>query len=387
MPTIHLETASSAYNITVGPDLLGSLSRRLRSLHLPRSSRFFVVTSPEIWKLWSAPVLASFQPANMPGVLLIPPGESSKRLTTLETLADQLALAHADRDTVLLALGGGVVGDLTGFLAAVYMRGIRCVQLPTTLLAQVDSSVGGKTGVNLAMGKNLLGSFHQPLAVFADTATLSTLPPRELRAGMQEAIKSAIIRDTALFRLLERDADTLLGSPSPRQSAALVRVVTASVRVKAALVAADERESGPRMLLNLGHTLGHAIETATHYRALLHGEAVAWGMIAAIHLARARGVLPPATADRMERLILRFGPLPHFRTTAEQLVALSASDKKHRGGVLSFVLPVAIGEAQIVRDVTSQELLAAATSMLARMRSEPLNRSTTSAPPRTRVTS
>ncbi len=365
MPTIQLETAHDRYSITIADGLLGTLASRLRALGLPRTARVVVITSPEIARLWSATVLSSFSPESAPTILLLPPGEQHKRLGTIERLAGELASAHAGRDTVLLALGGGVIGDVTGFLAAIYMRGIPYIQLPTTLLAQVDSAVGGKTGVNLAQGKNLVGSFHQPLAVFADTATLRTLPLRELRAGMQEAVKAGLLGDARLFRLIETHGPTLL---DPANLATLTRVVAASVRVKAAIVAADERESGSRMLLNLGHTLGHAIETATRYRVLLHGEAVAWGMIAAVHLANARGVLTASTADSIEHVILAFGPLPRFRATAEQLVALAASDKKVRAGILSFVLPVAVGKAVIVRDVSESELLTAARSMLCRMR-------------------
>ena len=218
-------------------------------------------------------------------MLFLPAGERHKRLATVESLAQQLALAGADRDSILLAFGGGVIGDVTGFLAAIYMRGIRYVGLPTTLLAQVDSSLGGKTGVNLLAGKNLIGAFHHPLAVFSDIDLLRTLPPAELRAGLQEAIKSAIIRDPSLFRFMEKNADAILsGDP-----AALQKVVTASVRVKAEVVSQDEKESGLRMVLNFGHTIGHAIEAATHYRKLLHGEAVAWGSIAALHLSLNRG--------------------------------------------------------------------------------------------------
>ena len=243
------------------------------------------------------------------------------------------------------------------------MRGIPYVQLPTTLLAQVDSSVGGKTGVNLAAGKNLIGSFHHPLAVLADTTTLSTLPPAHLRAGLQESIKAAVIRDARLFRYLEQNSAAILaGDP-----AALTRVVTASVRIKADIVAQDERESGLRMLLNLGHTLGHAIEAATRYKQLLHGEAVAWGSIGALNVALARRAIAEPEAARICSLLHAYGPLPRFQAKAEKLVALTASDKKTRSGSRAFILPTGIGRASIVRDVTDAELLAATKQMLRTM--------------------
>lgn len=283
MPSTHrhidLVTPSASYRITVGPDLLSTLAARLLPLlgSPVTPSRLFVVTSPEIWALYSTTVLQSFAMEARPTILFVPPGEQHKRLPTVERLLEELAEAGADRGSILLALGGGVLGDITGFVAAVYMRGIRYVQLPTTLLAQVDSSVGGKTGVNLAAGKNLAGSFHHPLAVLADTATLRTLPARELRAGLQESIKAGVIRSPELFRLLQARADALLTPEHSDHTSLLTEVVAASVQVKADVVAADERESGLRMTLNFGHTLGHAIEAATGYTQLLHGEAVAWG--------------------------------------------------------------------------------------------------------------
>lgn len=372
MPSIQLKTPTAAYPVIIGSGLLEDLASRLRRVTPGKRPRFFLVTSPQIWALWSKTVLASFKAAKMesPTILFIPPGETHKRLSTVETLAEELVKANADRDTVLLAFGGGVVGDMTGFLAAIYMRGIPFVQVPTTLLAQVDSSVGGKTGVNLRTGKNLLGSFHHPLAVLADTDVLRTLPAAELHSGLQESIKAGVIRDARLFRLLETKADAILTPKHPEHGAMLGRVVAASVRVKAEVVAADERESGLRMILNFGHTLGHAIESATGYRQLLHGEAVAWGSIAAIHLALARGTLSSKDGERIINLILRYGPLRGFRAGAEKLVALTSRDKKNRSGALSFVLPVAIGEVEIVRDVTEAELLAASTSMLSLMKQQ-----------------
>ena len=293
-------------------------------------------------------------------MLFIPAGEPLKRLPTIERLAEELAESRADRDSVLIALGGGVLGDLTGFLAAIYMRGIRYVGVPTTLLAQVDSSVGGKTGANLAAGKNLVGAFHHPVAVYADVETLTTLSPAELRAGLQESVKAGIIRDPALFTLLEQRRSEILSGDSE----VLLEVVSASVRVKTQIVEQDEREGGIRMLLNFGHTLGHALEASTKYSQLLHGEAVAWGMLAAILIAQSRGTLSEANAQRMTALIRAYGPLRAFQADPETLVALTTRDKKNRGGLRSFVLPVAIGQATVVHDVSDAELLQAAQAVV-----------------------
>ncbi len=362
MASIQLKTPSATYDITIGSGLLWTLASRLRKLKNGKPFRPFIVTSPEIWGLWGAKILESF--SEPPTVLFLPAGEQHKRLRTVESLTEQLAEAGADRDALLIALGGGVVGDVTGFLAAIYMRGIPYVQIPTTLLAQVDSSIGGKTGVNLSAGKNLVGSFHHPLAVLADTDLLGTLPNAELRAGLQESIKAGIIRDAKLFRYLERYADAVLaGEPK-----ALAHVVAASVQVKADVVASDERESGLRMILNYGHTIGHAIEAATQYKQLLHGEAVGWGSIAATRLGLQRGLIPQAEADRIVSLILRYGPLSPFKATAEKIVTLTGSDKKNRSGTLSFILPTGVGSVDIVRDVTKTEMLDAAEWMIALMR-------------------
>jgi 3-dehydroquinate synthase len=364
VPVITVNTPSATYDVTIAANLLHTLHPRLRKLNKDRPFRPFIVTSPDIWALWSKPFLASFKEA--PTVLFLPSGESHKRMSSVESLAQQLSTSGADRDSLLLAFGGGVLGDITGFLAAIYMRGIRYVQIPTTFLAQVDSSIGGKTGVNLLAGKNLIGSFHHPQAVFADTNVLATLPPAQLRAGLQESIKAGIIYDAKLFRYMEQNAEAILaGDP-----AALTRVVASSVRVKADVVSKDEKESGLRMILNFGHTIGHAIEAATNYKQLLHGEAVAWGSIAALSVAVARNTISEKDATRIVNLILRYGPVPKFKATAEKLVALTSRDKKNRSGIRSFVLPIAIGRVEIVRNVTEPELTAATESMLTLMRQQ-----------------
>jgi len=280
--------------VEIGSGLLALVAERVDTLLggglTTCRQRVFVVTSPEIWKLWGETLLGGFSALGEkagPVVLQVPAGEQHKRLATVERLLEEMAEAGADRDSVLLAFGGGVIGDMTGYVAASYMRGIRYVQVPTTLLAQVDSSVGGKTGVNLAAGKNLVGAFYHPLAVYADIDLLATLPEAELRAGLQESVKAGIIRDKALFEFMEAQSEAVLAG----DKAALLRVVADSVRMKAEVVSLDEREGGLRMILNLGHTLGHAIEAATQYKVLLHGEAVAWGMLAAIDIARGRNMV------------------------------------------------------------------------------------------------
>ncbi len=363
--TVAVRIPSAAYEVHIGTGLLATVGPELDKLLsgslTSGKTKAFVVTSPEILRLHGDALLSGFQ--TKPAILTIPPGESHKRLATLETLCEQLAQHHADRDSILIAFGGGVIGDLTGFLAAIYMRGIRYIQVPTTALAQIDSSVGGKTGANLAAGKNLIGAFHHPLAVYADIDTLATLPPRELRAGLQESVKAGIIRDPELFTYMEANVTAILSGDPP----ALQQVTTRSVQMKADVVAADERESGLRMLLNFGHTLGHAIEAATGYKQLLHGEAIGWGMLAALQIARTRATVTPAEADRMGSLIRAFGPLPAFHASPTDLVALTASDKKNRSGTRNFILPTAIGTAEVFRDITEPELLAAAQSITAQL--------------------
>ncbi|MGA2572063.1 MAG: 3-dehydroquinate synthase family protein, partial [Terracidiphilus sp.] len=262
------------------------------------------------------------------------------------------------------AFGGGIVGDVGGFVAAIFMRGISYVQVPTTLLAQVDSSVGGKVGVNLPEGKNLVGNFLQPRAVFADTGVLGTLPERELRAGLVESVKVGIVRDRALVRFMEEHAEEIL----KREPRALERVIAASVRMKAEVVRRDEREGGLRMILNFGHTVGHALEQATKYKAMLHGEAVAWGMVAALAVARRRGTITGAQMERMEKLIYRYGPWPKLKVSAQRVMAATASDKKNVSGVRRFVLPLGIGDAGVVEDVTTAEMEAAVKYMVTRAR-------------------
>jgi 3-dehydroquinate synthase len=358
--TIRVETPSAKYDVFAGSGLLETLVPRIERVvgGLPR--RVFVLTSAPIWALWGEFFQQSFR--NAPVVLFLEPGEKHKSMVSVERLLRQMAEAGGDRGSLLIAFGGGIVGDVGGFLAAIYMRGIPYIQVPTTLLAQVDSSVGGKTGVNLPEGKNLVGSFYQPRAVFADVGVLGTLPERELRAGLMESIKAGIIRDRALVRFMDEHAADVLG----RDKKALEKVIAASIRMKAGVVARDEREIGPRMILNLGHTVGHALEQATGYKTLLHGEAVGWGMVATLYLALRRGTISRTQFERLEGLIYLYGPLPPLKLRAAKVVAATGGDKKNLGGVRRFVLPVGIGDAGVVEDVTAAELEGGVKYMLAR---------------------
>ncbi len=374
MQTIRVETPSAKYEVYAGSGLLETLAPRMEQavggLTRPlsrkggRARTIFVLTSPVIWALWGERFLSSF--AEPPAVLFLPPGEEHKNMRSVETLLREMARAGGDRGSLLVAFGGGIVGDVGGFLASIFMRGIPYVQVPTTLLAQVDSSVGGKVGVNLPEGKNLVGSFHHPRAVFADIGVLGTLPDRELRAGLMESVKAGIIRDRVLVRYMEEHAGEVLG----RNPKALERVIAASIKMKAGVVNKDERESGLRMILNFGHTVGHALEQATGYRKMLHGEAVAWGMVAALYVARRRGTISAAQMERLERLIYRYGPLPALKLRAAKILAATAGDKKNIGGVRRFVLPLGIGNAGVVEDVTPAELEPAIEYMLSRARVE-----------------
>jgi 3-dehydroquinate synthase len=341
--------------VHVGCSFLPSFGYHLRKIVGKATPKIFILTSPEIWSLWGEQLQTALHGGLPFTVLFLPPGEQHKRFSQVERLATELASGGADRSSLLIAFGGGIIGDLGGFLAAIYMRGIDYIQMPTTLLAQVDSSVGGKTAVNLTAGKNLIGSFHHPRAVFADVGILSTLPQRELRAGLFESIKAGIIRDPSLFRFLEHNREAVLAC----DAAALKRVVSSSVAMKAEVVGIDERESGLRMILNYGHTIGHAIEAATGYKKLLHGEAVAWGMLAALHISRNRALLPEKDAVRIEQIIHAYGPLPRFRARAADLLDAAGRDKKNKAGTRRFVLTAGIGKSIVVEDVTDAEMISA----------------------------
>lgn len=362
MQTIRVETPTAKYNVVAGTGLLRSLAPRIERIAGALPRRVFVLTSPEIWALWGKAFVSSF--SEPPIALFLPAGEQRKTMASVERLLRQMIAAGGDRGSLLIAFGGGIVGDVGGFVAAIFMRGIPYVQVPTTFLAQVDSSVGGKTGVNLPEGKNLVGSFHHPIAVFADIEVLGTLSERELRAGLMESIKAGIIRDRALVRYMEENAGKVLQG----DVRALEKVIATSIQIKAKVVNRDERESGLRMILNLGHTVGHAIEQATRYKVLLHGEAVGWGMIAALAIAKHRGTISAQQFQRLEDLIHLYGPLPPLKLRPAKLIAATGADKKNVGGVRRFVLPVGIGDAGVVQDITPAELQGAVTYMLAQAR-------------------
>ena len=346
MIRIPVAAPSRSYEVLLEIGLLARAGECLGSF-LPHR-RVFVVTVPPVRRRWGKALLQSLAATGVKAEILeMPDGELFKRLATLEKLAEKLVKTGADRSAILIALGGGVVGDVTGFLASVYMRGVDVIQIPTTVLAQVDAAVGGKTGVNLQSGKNLLGTFHQPRAVLVDPGVLATLPSREYRAGLYEAMKCGIIGDPGLFRIFEERRREILD----REPAVLEKVIADSVRLKASVVSADERENGLRQVLNLGHTIGHALEAETRYKQLLHGEAVAWGMIAATHIALSTGKLDSVMAGRITSTILGFGQLPRLKCNSASVVKRLHSDKKTRHGVVYFILPREIGKVEIVNDV------------------------------------
>lgn len=351
MPSFRVATPQRAYDAIVER---GAVARAAEFLP-PRSGTVFVVTTADVWDLHGA-ALAEALAGRAHHVLLFPGGEPNKRLSQVEALAEQMVQAGGDRSSVVIAFGGGIVGDLAGFLAAIFMRGVPVIQIPTTLLAQVDAAVGGKTGTNLVSGKNLVGSFHQPLAVLIDPDVLSTLPEREYRAGLYEIVKSGVIRDAELFSVMDRCAPAVLA----REPAVLEGIIAGAVRIKAEVVTADEREGDLRRILNFGHTFGHALEAETRYERLLHGEAVAWGMHAATHLAASMGLLDPGEAAEIHRVIRKYGPIPPLDgIDPRRLAARLRSDKKTVQGRVHFVLPERIGAVRIVSGVDEALVLEA----------------------------
>ena len=282
-------------------------------------------------------------------------------MRTLESLLAKFAAALADRRSCVIAFGGGTIGDLAGLAASLYMRGIPVVQLPTTLLAQVDASVGGKTAVNLPAGKNMVGTFHQPALVIADTSFLSTLPDRDFRAGIFEVMKCGVIADSSLFAFCEKNVEKILA----RDPASLERIITASVKVKADVVSKDPHEAGLRRVLNFGHTIGHALEAAGDYRKLLHGEAVSLGMMAAAEIGVNMSATPPEVAERLIACILQFGPLPRLKTPIGRVTRYLATDKKSISGTPTFVLLDKLGSTVFRNDVPKPIVNAAIRSVLA----------------------
>jgi 3-dehydroquinate synthase len=357
---IRVELGARAYDIQVGHGLLAAAGSHIRPL-LARP-RLVVVTDETVAGLHLASLAASLDAAGIGhAAVVLPAGEATKDFPHLADLCDRILALGIERRTPLLAFGGGVIGDITGFAASILLRGLDFVQIPTTLLAQVDSSVGGKTGINTAAGKNLVGAFHQPRLVLADTATLSTLNAREMRAGYAEVLKYGLLGDSAFFAWLETNGEAVLA----RDPAALRYAVATSCRAKAAIVALDEREAGVRALLNLGHTFGHALEAETGFSAaLLHGEAVAIGMVLAFQLSARLGLAPEADANRVRRHLQSLGlpadlsVLGGSTASADSLISNMRTDKKVRDGRLTFVLARGIGKAFVCHDVAESDLRA-----------------------------
>ena len=358
---LHVDLGTRGYDIAIGPGLIGRAGSEIVQLR-DAPSRVVVVTDHHVAELHLAPLERSLSDVGLAfDAFVVPAGEASKSFSSFEKLCEALLTSGLERKTWLIALGGGVVGDLTGFAAAVLLRGLDFVQVPTSLLAQVDSSVGGKTGINSGQGKNLVGAFHQPRLVLADCGALGTLPRRELLAGYAEIVKCGALGDAAFFAWLEEHGAHVVEGDAKAQ----IRAVATSCRTKAAIVAADERERGRRALLNLGHTFGHALEAETGYSsALLHGEAVAIGMFMAFDLSVRLGFCQPEEADRLRRHLAAVGlatdlsDLPQVDWNAERLFGHMRKDKKVSDGRLTFILARRLGEAFVTQEVPETEVLA-----------------------------
>lgn len=353
--TIRVQT-EPPYDVLVGRGLLARAGVLIQRLVKP-PSRVFVVSSQRILDLHAKSLTTPRGPLTFE---VLKDGEEYKSIEMAIGLLADFARLKADRQSCVLAFGGGVIGDLAGFAASVYMRGIPVVQIPTTLLAQVDASIGGKTAVNFASAKNMVGTFHQPKLVIADIDVLRTLPDREFRAGIFEVIKCAAIRDAALLGYLEKNAAKILA----REPDALLRIISSAVKVKAAVVSADEKESDLRRILNFGHTIGHALEAATNYRKLLHGEAVGLGMIAAAEIGVNVGITPQPVAERIIACVLQYGPLPDVKVKPVQVMKHITSDKKTIGSRPHFVLLHKVGSTVIRNDVPREVIMHAIRSVI-----------------------
>jgi 3-dehydroquinate synthase len=351
MQTLEVDLGDRSYPIHIGPGLLANPDLLTPHIH---GKQVMIVSNETVAPLYLEQIKSACVNYQC-DVVILPDGESFKTLESVNLIFDGLLKARHNRTTTLIALGGGVVGDITGFAAASYQRGVNFIQIPTTLLSQVDSSVGGKTGVNHALGKNMIGAFHQPQCVIADTETLNTLPLRELRAGFAEVIKYGLICDSEFFDWLEQNYQAILA----RDTEALIYTLERACQNKARVVSQDERESGIRAILNLGHTFGHAIETAQGYGNWLHGEAVAAGMVMAADLSARLGWISKADAERSRRLIESSGlpALPPEDMTSQRFMELMAVDKKVLDGALRLVLLKGIGDAVITSDFDTQALI------------------------------
>jgi 3-dehydroquinate synthase len=345
---VDVRTGSSTSTIWIGDGVVDRLSALLDEHKV--GSRRFVVSNPVIWRFHGPQIQRALGQAEP---ILIPDGERYKNLQSVSRIYDPLIKAHADRGSAVIAVGGGVIGDTAGFAAATYLRGITLVHVPTTLLAQVDSSIGGKVGVNHALGKNLIGAFHQPALVAIDPLLLATLPRREFRSGLYEVVKYGVIANRDLFDRVVKDTKAIFA----RSADVLTAVIVESCRIKADVVSKDERESGLRRILNFGHTVGHAIEAVTKYRRFRHGEAIAYGMLAAADLAVARGALAERERQALAALIAKLGPLPPIADLPiPDIMEAVRRDKKVVHGRLHFVIPIEIGATTTVDDVSEDEL-------------------------------
>lgn len=351
MPTFHVETPGARYAAIVERGAAGRVAEVLP----PKHGKVFVISTEDVWHHQGA-MLAQSLKAVPHEVLHLPGGEEHKRLAPVEAIAEQMIARGGDRSSLVIAFGGGIVNDMGGFIAAIFMRGIPVIQVPTTLLAMVDASIGGKTGVNLASGKNLVGSFHQPLAVVIDPLLIETLPEREYRAGLWEIVKAGIIREPGLFQFLGENSQGVLA----RNAHAVDHIIAESVRMKCEVVSGDERENDHRRILNFGHTFGHALEAETEYRRYLHGEAVAFGMRCGIWLGEHTGHCSAEdSVDMLEQIDL-YGPIPALTgISAEKLLGRLVHDKKTIQGRVHFVVPERIGEVKVISGVDDKLVLEA----------------------------
>ena len=346
---IRVQSSGGPYSVVAGVGVIGHAAGEIAKLG--SFSSMHIVSSPKVWRAAGKTAKRGLRLSLRNALHLFNDAESAKHLGTVERIARSLCRAGADRKSLIIAVGGGVVGDVAGFAAASYLRGVALVHIPTTLVAQVDSSVGGKTGVNLPEGKNLVGAFYPPRLVITDPDLLHTLADREFRGGLAEVVKHAVIADAPMFARLEKDMDEILR----RDREALGSLIPRNVEIKARVVSRDERESGLREILNFGHTFAHALESATRYRHYRHGEAVAWGMMAAAFLGHELKVTPALDVSRIVSLVRRLEPLPPWPgLSPATLLSAMRSDKKTRSGALRFVLSPRIGQARTYDAVPQQ---------------------------------
>ncbi len=343
MPSFAVTTAAGRYEALVERGCLARISEHIP----PRAGRIFAVSTDDVWAL-HGPAFTAGMKGRAFHRISFPGGETNKRLASVETMAEEMVAHGGDRSSLVIAFGGGIVNDLGGFLAAIFMRGVPVIQIPTTLLSQVDAGVGGKTGANLVSGKNLVGAFHQPLAVLTDPDLLATLPEREYRAGIQEVVKCGVIRSAPLFELMQANPAGVLA----RSPAVVEQMIAESVRIKCEVVSADEKEGGLRKILNFGHTVGHALEAETQYTHFLHGEAVGIGMRAAAHLSHLTGRLSESDCRAIIETVNLYGPFPSLGSLDTGNVASHlVKDKKTLQGSVHFVLATSIGATEVVAGI------------------------------------